>query len=755
MRARSLLLLLSLGCDPEASPKPGDAPGGADPVDEDGDGSPAGEDCDDGDPGRFPGADEACDGVDNDCDGQIDEDPVDPASLFADADGDGFGADPVAACPGAPGAADQGGDCDDADPDSFPGADETCDGADNDCDAAVDEAPPDGLPGFADLDGDGFGDPAAPTTACALGDGVVDDDTDCDDADPTSFPGADEVCDGADNDCDGQIDFGTSVPGQLSTLQEAADLTADGGTICVDGWAPLGADLTGRELRFDGDAGGGLDGSAGGTLRITGGAITLAGLPVVGRTIGAGEPALIEIIDGEHTFEDLRMEAVEAVLAGGDRRGAGIRVEQAGLTLRRVAFVALRGELTGPGDGVLQGLAVDATDSALTLEAVDVDGAELIGAGSGRCRVRGGAIAARGGSFTATDLVLRGTVGELACGVSSVYEGGLVHLATVDAAITGARVEANRLTAEGGEAQIDGLIDLSGGECEVVDLELLDNDAAATASATSLVEGVGLHAEEGNTLTVRGMVGWNNTIAARSSTGGGGTGTAAGPALFAFNTGDLLLRHLDLRANASAGERFSQGGAAYLSVTGVDVDLGWLACAGNAAGDGAGRYAYGGCLQVYANTATTVTLGHADLVGNTAAAEDVHGGGLKLGTYRAGDLALHHVTFAGNTLSGTGRELGSAVDFDNFSSSPPDITYGDVWDQAAPAFTDLSDPTGAGGNLAADPLHAATADPDPRLWDLRLQAGSALIDAGDPALADPDGGACDIGAYGGPEGDAW
>ena len=48
-------------------------------------------DCDDGDPEVFYGAEEVCDGVDNDCDGSTDVDAVDAVTLFVDSDGDGFG----------------------------------------------------------------------------------------------------------------------------------------------------------------------------------------------------------------------------------------------------------------------------------------------------------------------------------------------------------------------------------------------------------------------------------------------------------------------------------------------------------------------------------------------------------------------------------------------------------------------------------------------------------------------------------------
>ncbi|MFK7930235.1 MAG: putative metal-binding motif-containing protein [Myxococcota bacterium] len=91
-------------------------------------------------------------------------------------------------------------DCDDTDSSTFPGAPEVCDGIDNNCDGTADEELQ--REHFADQDGDGFGDPSSAQLGCEVPAGRVEDGTDCDDSSPLVSPGAPEVCDGIDNDCD-------------------------------------------------------------------------------------------------------------------------------------------------------------------------------------------------------------------------------------------------------------------------------------------------------------------------------------------------------------------------------------------------------------------------------------------------------------------------------------------------------------------------------------------------------------------------
>jgi hypothetical protein len=139
-------------------------------------------DCDDNDPYANPAGQEWCsDGKDNDCDGVIDE----AACICPDVDNDGQFAD---FCGGT--------DCDDLNAAANLGAVEACtDGVDNDCDGLTDCADPDAqnCPPITDNDGDGYDVDGICGAA------------DCNDNDPAINPGATEICDSIDNNCDGWV----------------------------------------------------------------------------------------------------------------------------------------------------------------------------------------------------------------------------------------------------------------------------------------------------------------------------------------------------------------------------------------------------------------------------------------------------------------------------------------------------------------------------------------------------------------------
>ena len=239
--------------DPPDTDPPDTAPPDTGPVsDADGDGYDSDEDCDDDNPDAYPGADEYCDGTDTDCDDRVDEgQALDASEWYFDGDEDGYGVDGVttSACDQPDGFAQYAGDCDDTDAAYNPGADESCtdpndyncdgsvgyedgdgdgfaaceecddsdaainpdadevcDDADNDCDGDIDGGALGAPEWYLDSDEDGYGDALFSTLDCEQPDGYEASDDDCDDSDAAINPGADEICDDVDNNCDSIVD---------------------------------------------------------------------------------------------------------------------------------------------------------------------------------------------------------------------------------------------------------------------------------------------------------------------------------------------------------------------------------------------------------------------------------------------------------------------------------------------------------------------------------------------------------------------
>ena len=166
-----------------------------------------GDDCDDTKASIHPGAVEICDGLDNNCNGLTDEGVQGVYYADADKDGYGTGAGSAQCGPTTAFSATLSGDCDDTNAAVHPLATEICNGIDDNCNGLTDEGV---APGtfYQDADGDGFGNAAVTAAACIAAVGYVANSSDCNDANAAIHPGASEICDGVDNNCDGQTDEG-------------------------------------------------------------------------------------------------------------------------------------------------------------------------------------------------------------------------------------------------------------------------------------------------------------------------------------------------------------------------------------------------------------------------------------------------------------------------------------------------------------------------------------------------------------------
>ena len=254
--------------------------GAAGYVDADGDGYAACEECDDSSADSYPGAAEMCDNLDNDCNGSVDDSAIDATTWYEDSDTDGYGSTVSQdACDEPSGYTSGSGDCDDSNRSVNPSAAEICDTIDNDCDGATDGADASGAANwYADTDADGYGDVSVSAVSCAAPSGYVGNATDCEDTVTAVNPGALEICDDVDNDCDGTTDGADAYDasswhadsdgdGFGDSSSSIRDCSAPAGALadssdCDDHQALINPDATEVCDSFDNDCDGTVDGAA-------------------------------------------------------------------------------------------------------------------------------------------------------------------------------------------------------------------------------------------------------------------------------------------------------------------------------------------------------------------------------------------------------------------------------------------------------------------------------------------------------------
>ena len=674
-------------------------------------------DCDDTDSAVSPGEDEACDGLDTNCDGDIPDDEIDD-------DGDGF-----LGCAG---------DCDDTDAAVHPDAIEVCDGTDNDCNPETDEAVDDDQDLYSECDGD------------------------CDDGDVLFNPLAWELCDGLDNDCDGTVDeqcrdCDRSVPLDHATIQEALDAAVPADLVCIEpgtyaenlvapgpdmfivGIAGPGVTIVDgggldRVMTIDGTATGdflmrGLTlvyggASYGGGLYVQGSAPRLVNLII--RSNGAGQGGGVYLEDAEVTILNSAIYENYSNISGG-----GIHITGDSTILIDSTYVVTNQSDYGGGLAVSDGATVSVVASVISNNTTTWSGAGLAGDYStiliedsevnvNHSNWVGGGFYAFDSALTLVNTHVEGNTGDSGGGggyLNSCVEGGM----------DGVFFHENVSYVDGGGLYVDG------GLATLTDTIFEGNVAVDSGGglyvtgAELVASGLGLQsnqADNGGGLLATGSVVRADNLRFLSNTS---IESCAG-ALFEWGTADLT-------GITAIGNQATTDGGGLCFVLQTESSLHQARILDNAAAES------GGGLQVTANG--PMEIGNATIHGNSAG---TYGGGLNVAF--GSTAAVSDSSFSENTAGSSGGGFYQSL-------STATVEHSNVWANTPDDYGGIADPTGVDGNLALDPLYLDTTGADATSWDLHLDPTSPLVDAGIAGWPDPDAGTGDIGAYGGPDAGRW